>query len=168
MIYLFPSAGLGSRLVNSGIKPPKPLVQVHGIELLLWSISSFTYKCDDSIVVVTLRSDNVKNLLNEKLSSLYPSQNIVWIELDSLSSGQLDTCIIALSELKSVGTSDQPLVIHNCDSSFDGSFFFFPQQNHRFLRNVEYEETNLNSEKVLKWVLKHKFISPHNIKCNRV
>lgn len=122
MIYLFPSAGLGSRLVNSGIKPPKPLVQVHGHELLLWSISSFTYKGNDSIVVVTLRSDNVKSLISEKLSSLYPTQNIFWIELDSLSSGQLDTCIIALSKLKSIGIPDQPLVIHNCDSSFDGAF----------------------------------------------
>ena len=35
MNYLITAAGKGSRLIQKGIKPPKPLVIVRGIELLI-------------------------------------------------------------------------------------------------------------------------------------
>ena len=43
MNYLITAAGKGSRLIKKGIKPPKPLVIVNGIELLIWSLTSFNF-----------------------------------------------------------------------------------------------------------------------------
>ena len=48
MNYLITAAGKGSRLIKRGIKPPKPLVIVNGIELLIWSLSSFNFYSKDS------------------------------------------------------------------------------------------------------------------------
>ena len=44
MNYLITAAGLGSRYLKEGIKPPKPLIKVKGMELLLWSLKSFDFK----------------------------------------------------------------------------------------------------------------------------
>ena len=42
MNYIITAAGLGSRFLKKGIKPPKPLIKVHGTELILWSLKSFS------------------------------------------------------------------------------------------------------------------------------
>ena len=44
MNYLITAAGLGSRFLKESIKPPKPLIKVKGMELLLWSLKSFDFK----------------------------------------------------------------------------------------------------------------------------
>ena len=53
MNYLITAAGKGSRLIKKGIKPPKPLVIVNGIELLIWSLSSFNFSSGDKLYIVT-------------------------------------------------------------------------------------------------------------------
>ena len=55
MNYLITAAGKGSRLIAEGIKPPKPLVIVDGIELLIWSLNSFNFKKNDKLYLVTLK-----------------------------------------------------------------------------------------------------------------
>ena len=63
MNYLITAAGLGSRFLKENIKPPKPLIKVKGIELLLWSLKSFEFKLKDSLYIVTLKRDKVKKIL---------------------------------------------------------------------------------------------------------
>ena len=63
MNYLITGAGKGSRFIKAGIKPPKPLIKVKGIELIIWSLFSFDFKVGDKIYVVTLLKDNVKNTI---------------------------------------------------------------------------------------------------------
>ncbi len=53
MNYLITAAGLGTRFLKKGIKPPKPLIKVNGIELLLWSLNSFEFVNDDKLYIVT-------------------------------------------------------------------------------------------------------------------
>ena len=52
MNYLITAAGLGSRFLKESIKPPKPLIKVKGIELLLWSLKSFDFKTKDNLYIV--------------------------------------------------------------------------------------------------------------------
>ena len=56
MNYLITAAGKGSRLIKSAIKPPKPLVIVNGIELLIWSLSSFNF----SVIKKTIKKTKVR------------------------------------------------------------------------------------------------------------
>ena len=63
MNYLITAAGKGSRFLKEGIKPPKPLIKVLGMELLIWSLHSFDFKEGDKIYIVTLKAHNVKKEL---------------------------------------------------------------------------------------------------------
>lgn len=114
MNYLFTAAGRGSRFLNNGVKPPKPLIKVLGLELLLWSLTSFRFKEGDSIYIVSLREDNIKRRIGSKLSHLYPFCKIYWHERTTISQGQLVTALEAVEELGLKG----PLVIHNCDTKY--------------------------------------------------
>ena len=72
MNYLITAAGKGSRLINRGIKPPKPLVIVNGIELLMWSLSSFNFSSKDRLYIVTQKKDRVKECAIVDLKTKLP------------------------------------------------------------------------------------------------
>ena len=116
MNYIFTIAGLGSRLAKSGIKVAKPLIKVNGKELFLWAMSSFQYSNNDRIYIISLKSHNVKNKLEEKIKLIYPQCSIYWKELKEITSGQLSTTIKAIDFFNIKG----PMIVHNCDSYFNG------------------------------------------------
>ena len=115
MNYLFTIAGKGSRFVSKGIKVPKPLVKVFGNELLIWSMSSFEYKKNDYLYIVSLKEHKVKEKLERKLENLYKDIKIFWLELDNVLNGQLLTSIKAINYFNIQG----PIIIHNCDTFHD-------------------------------------------------
>ena len=96
MNYLITAAGRGSRLIKKGIKPPKPLVIVNGIELLIWSLGSFNFSSKDKLYIVTQKKDRVKEYLHNKIEQIYPEIFINWLELDEITNGQLTTAIKAI------------------------------------------------------------------------
>ena len=96
MNYLITAAGKGSRLRNKGIKPPKPLVLVYGIELLIWSLSSFNFSSKDRLYIVTQKKDRVKECLLNKIKQFFPQISIDWLELEEVKNGQLLTAIKAI------------------------------------------------------------------------
>lgn len=114
MNYLITAAGLGKRFRDSGIKPSKPLIKVRGNELLIWSLSSFEFKYDDVVYIVTLKVDKVKKRLSKKLSLIYPQITILWLEINNHLNGQLLTSLYAIDFFKIKG----PILIHNCDTSY--------------------------------------------------
>ena len=114
MNYLITAAGLGSRFLKERIKPPKPLIKVKGIELLLWSLKSFDFKSQDSLYIVTLKSDKVKEILLKKINFIYPHINIYWLELEKCLNGQLLTSLNAIKFFNIKGE----ILIHNCDTSY--------------------------------------------------
>ena len=124
MNYLITAAGLGSRFLNKGIKPSKPLIKVKGTELILWSLNSFKFNLGDNLFIVTLKSDKVKTRISKKLSLIYPNINIYWLELDSCLNGQLLTAVYAVDFFKIKGQ----ILIHNCDT-----YYYF---DHDYLDNV--------------------------------
>ena len=114
MNYLITAAGLGLRFIKEGIKPPKPLIKVKGIELLLWSLKSFEFNSNDKLYIVTLKRDKVKKNLLKKISLIYPNVDIYWLELDKCLNGQLLTSLEAVNFFKIKGE----ILIHNCDTSY--------------------------------------------------
>ena len=121
MNYLITAAGLGKRFIKEGIKPPKPLIKADGLELILWSLSTFDFKAKDKLYIVTLKKDNVKKRVSKKVSKFYPNLNISWLEISEVRNGQLLTALEAINFFKISGK----LVIHNCDTSYDlGNFNF--------------------------------------------
>ena len=114
MNYIITAAGLGKRFLKKGIKPPKPLIKVKGLELLLWSINTFEFFSDDNLYIVSLKADKVKKTLEKKISLLYPNINIFWHELDESLNGQLLTSLIAIDFFCIQGE----ILIHNCDTFY--------------------------------------------------
>ena len=114
MNYLITAAVLGSRFIQVGIKPPKPLIKVKGIELLLWSLKSFEFNSKDKLYIVTLKEDKVKKILLSKISLIYPDLKIAWLEIEKCLKGQLLTALKAINFFKIKGE----LLIHNCDTSY--------------------------------------------------
>lgn len=114
MNYLITAAGVGSRFIRESIKPPKPLIKVKGIELLLWSLKSFEFKPKDLLYIVTLKGDKVKKILFKKINLIYPQVNIYWLELDKPLNGELLTALNAINFFKIKGQ----ILIHNCDTSY--------------------------------------------------
>ncbi len=85
MNYLITAAGKGSRLISRGIKPPKPLVIVNGIELLIWSLSSFNFLSGDKLYIVTQKNDRVKECLLKKISpKTFESKSALSAELNKV------------------------------------------------------------------------------------
>ncbi|MDC3029611.1 hypothetical protein OA176_01265 [Prochlorococcus sp. AH-716-P13] len=126
MNYLITAAGLGTRFLKKGIKPPKPLIKVKGIELILWSINSFEFFNNDNLYIVCLKVDKVKKILEKKISLIYPNINILWFELDKSLNGQLLTSLRAIDFFGIKGE----IIIHNCDT-----FFKINNKNFNSLRN---------------------------------
>ena len=114
MNYLITAAGKGSRLIEKGIKPPKPLVIVNGIELLIWSLSSFNFSSKDNLYIVTQKKDRVKECLLNKIKQFFPQISLNWLELDEVKNGQLLTAIKAIKYFSLKGK----ILIHNCDTSY--------------------------------------------------
>jgi len=120
MNYLITAAGKGSRLAKKGIKPPKPLVIVNGIELLIWSLSSFNFSSKDRLYIVTQKKDRVKECLLNKIKQFFPQISIDWLELEEVKNGQLLTAIKAIEYFSLKGK----ILIHNCDTSYKISLNF--------------------------------------------
>ena len=114
MNYLITAAGRGSRLLSGGIKPPKPLVIVNGIELLIWSLGSFNFSSKDRLYIVTQKKDRVKECLLNKIKKIYPQVVINWLELEEITNGQLLTAANVIKYFSIKGK----ILIHNCDTSY--------------------------------------------------
>ena len=117
MNYLITAAGKGSRFTTKGLKSPKPLIKVYGIELLIWSLNSFKFNEGDNLYIVTLAIHKVKKLIKKKVLLIFPNINIFWLELDYLPQGQLKTALEAINYFNIQG----PLIIHNCDTFYSAN-----------------------------------------------
>ncbi len=162
MNYLITAAGKGSRLISRGIKPPKPLVIINGIELLIWSLCSFNFLSGDKLYIVTQKNDRVKECLLNKIKNIFPQVFIDWLELEEVENGQLITAIKAIEYFSLKGK----ILIHNCDTSYKTSlnleeidqdyfgaipYFFSEGENWSFLKT--------NGEELISEVQEKKRIS---------
>lgn len=116
---LIPMAGEGSRFKVNGYELPKPLIDVNGKMMIKRAIE--TLNIDGNYIFVVRRYEDENNNLNlrKALKSIKPNCTI--IEIDRLTNGSAETCLMA----ESLINNDEGLVITNCDQlmEWDSSLF---------------------------------------------
>lgn len=126
MIQLvIPMAGLGTRFRSAGYLTPKPLIEVHGVEMYKLVISNLFSDRVERVVLLTPRSFNMKHL--DKSLSLSLGVSVEIIELDELTSGPATTVSLAQEYLD----PSLPLVVANSDQyvAFDPNGFYESVEN---------------------------------------
>lgn len=112
--YIICAAGAGARFRELLGSLPKPLIRLYGRTLLEWSIASLPIFQDDVLVIVTQKQHQVAERMRFVVAALYPFNKISWLEIDSLTRGQLETALLAASLIETTW----PIVIFNCDTYF--------------------------------------------------
>ena len=106
---VIPAAGAGSRFRETGVTTPKPLIEIAGIPMILWVLSNFSLKRDDTVVIVSQLADELPFKLQNYLDSL--SFKITFVEIQGLTSGPASTVQIALAKLN----LNLPVIVANSD-----------------------------------------------------
>lgn len=109
MQFLIPAAGLGSRFSELGYKNPKPMIELHGIPLILWVITNFKYEEGDSILIAIRDNTVNQNKIIELTKNI--KAKIDFIVIDKLTDGAARTVDIASQILD----SNEPLIVANSD-----------------------------------------------------
>ena len=107
MIVILPMAGKGSRFTKTGIKSPKPLIDVMGKPMVWWSLHSLKDINYSKIVVIALEEHES----NYKLTNIFKNMgysNIHYVFLDKVTEGQLCTVLAARHH---IDTDEDILVI---------------------------------------------------------
>lgn len=109
MNIIIPMAGAGSRFQKTGVKDPKPLINVLGKTLIEHSIDSFNV--EGRFIFITREFDDPAD--NEKLSAIlkHCRPESIEIKLTAMTSGATESALFA----KELIDNDDPLVIYNCD-----------------------------------------------------
>jgi len=111
--YIICAAGAGTRMKEISSKIPKPLIKIDGKTLIEISCESLPLKGGDQIILVTQKSFQIKKIIGERLSSLYPNIHFMYHEIEELTRGQAETALLA-----------KPFVLYpkiavfNCDTYF--------------------------------------------------
>lgn len=116
---LMPMGGLGQRFRDAGIDTPKPLIDVNGTPMFRKALSAYdTYEGEKRhIFVIRKDTDDEYGLANQILEILPDAQIKV---LDHNTQGAVETCLVAEEFID----PDLPLVIMDCDISFDAGNYF--------------------------------------------
>ena len=126
-----PMAGLGSRFKSQGYTVPKPLIQIHGIEMYKVVLANLFSPQLDRVILVCPTSFNMKSLEGELSRCLGLVVRI--IEVDGLTSGPAATVALARDLLD----PEIPLVIANSDQYVafepDGFYAEIQQSDNRGL-----------------------------------
>lgn len=112
--YIICSAGKGSRFEREFPGIAKPLIKLSSRYLLDWSLDSLRVHHDDRIIIVTQKEHKVKDKLKQHLQGQYPFNKIEWLELECITSGQLETALKA----KELIDLNSGIAIYNCDTYF--------------------------------------------------
>lgn len=108
-VIVIPLAGRGKRFADEGYTLPKPLIPVNGIPMVIRAAKALPIA--DKYIFICLK-DHIKNYqIDQKIKRYYHNATI--ISLDSVSEGQVSTCI--LSE-KHIDQEDE-LIISACDNA---------------------------------------------------
>lgn len=112
--YIICSAGLGSRFEQDFPGIPKPMIKLSGRYLLDWSLDSLPIYTDDTLIIITQRQHKVKAKLLNHIQNRFRFNNVHWLEIEGLTSGQLETAYLA----KDLIDPNAGIGIFNCDTFF--------------------------------------------------
>ena len=123
--YIICAAGAGSRFRKVLGNIPKALITIDEVPLLDWSLQSLSIYSDDEIIFITQKEHHVKSKLFDFFSKKYRFNTIKWLEVDSLTRGQLESAYL-VKDLVSKGNS---IAIFNCDTYFQSKSLYNLMQN---------------------------------------
>lgn len=109
MQFLIPAAGLGSRFSALGYKDPKPMIELHGIPLIMWVIANFRYSKEDTIHVAIRDNSVYQNKIYDLTKNI--SAKIEFVNIDKLTDGAARTVDLVSQSLD----SQKPLIVANSD-----------------------------------------------------
>lgn len=109
MQYVIPAAGKGSRFVKAGFQKPKPLIELHGIPLIVWVLANFSYNMNDSINIVVQKNAFDTLYLEKYLTALPIKPKFIFLE--EVTDGAARTVFYATKILN----PDQPMIVANSD-----------------------------------------------------
>jgi NDP-sugar pyrophosphorylase family protein len=106
--FIICAAGAGTRFRDLNL--PKPLIKLNGRTLLERSLDSLEIQDGDQLIIIGRQDDQ----LSQHFGHL-PHQ-IVWLETNVLTRGQLETSLLALDHIL-----HDDIIIYNCDTYFQCS-----------------------------------------------
>jgi NDP-sugar pyrophosphorylase family protein len=106
MNVIIPIAGLGSRFVKKGYTVFKPFIDIHGIPMIEWALSSLKMKAKYHII---MRSDEDFKRLEDIVKKIEIEATLH--SIDHLTKGAAETCLF----VKDFIDPDDELIITNCD-----------------------------------------------------
>ena len=119
---VIPMAGRGSRFSDAGFSEPKPLIPIHGIEMIRWVIFNLGLERDHRFIFVVHSEHSKKFSLRVQLSNWSPSCEIV--EVPDFTDGAARTVLAA----RHLIDSKHPLIIANSDQWVDAELNDFVDQ----------------------------------------
>ncbi len=116
---LMPMGGLGERFRKAGIDTPKPLIPVLGTPMFKRALAAFdAYDGEKKYIFVVRKDTDEQYGLAAQIKEILPAAIIKILDHDT--GGAVETCLIAEDALD----PEIPLVIMDCDISFDAPEYF--------------------------------------------
>lgn len=112
--YVVCAAGAGTRTKELAPLVPKPLLRLRDKTLLEWSLESLDLLPTDELVIITQKKDKVAASLSAKISNMFFYTNVHFLEIEAITSGQLETALLAQDYIEQCDS----LVVFNCDTFF--------------------------------------------------
>ena len=114
-----PMGGLGQRFRDAGFDTPKPLIDVEGVAMFQKALAAYDDYAGDKRHLFIIRKDTDDEYgLGAQITSLLPDAQIK--VLDHNTRGAVETCLIAEDFID----PELPLVIMDCDITFDAPHYF--------------------------------------------
>lgn len=114
-----PMGGLGQRFRDAGVQTPKPLIPAKGVPMFQRALSAFDQYNGEKRYFFIVRKDAEEGLgLATRIKELLPGATITILEKNTR--GAAETSLLSESNLD----PDLPLVIMDCDITFDSSEYF--------------------------------------------
>ena len=104
-----PMAGLGSRFAVAGYPDPKPLIPIHGIQMIRWVIANLTPASKHAFIFIAQKRHVETYKLDELLEEWAPGSTL--IAIDGVTDGAARTVLAAQDLLD----NEDPIVIANSD-----------------------------------------------------
>lgn len=113
MTVIITMAGLGTRFRKAGYQLPKYMIEAKGKTLFEWSMDSLLdyNSYVKTYIFVVREEDHAASFIEEKFVS-YDIQNIRIVELDHVTGGQAESCMLAIPYC----SQEDAVIVYNIDT----------------------------------------------------
>lgn len=116
---LIPMGGLGQRFRDAGYDTPKPLINVNGVPMFKKALAAYdSYDGGKTYIFVIRKDTDEEYSIGKQILEILPNAKIK--VLGHNTRGAVETCLIAEDFIN----PELPLVIMDCDISFDSKNYF--------------------------------------------